>query len=120
MLTHKVSRNLCTVLPIEFAAREQVQRTGALFSRALFTKSLILRAPPAILDEACFEAPPSQCVSSGLCGLKEPELRQNDYRARSLKYMAKDLRLAVETTQLLRLRQTEHSKKSLHLKTMSI
>ena len=49
------------------------------------------------------------------CPNSKPKLRQHDYSAQfSLKHMAKDLRLAVETAQdlSLSLRQTEHLKEA--------
>lgn len=76
-------------------------------------ESLTLCRSAGISDGTYFEALSRNVAHSGLSELKEPKLRQHNYSAQfSLKHMAKDLRLAVETAHdlSLSLGQTEHLK----------
>lgn len=64
-------------------------------------ESISLARQTGIADEVYFEALALNVASSGLARLKEPKLRQQDYSPQfSLKHMAKDLRLALETGDL--------------------
>jgi 3-hydroxyisobutyrate dehydrogenase-like beta-hydroxyacid dehydrogenase len=77
-------------------------------------ESLILCRKAGIPDDIYFSALSRNASHSGLADLKEPKLRQNDYTPQfSLKNMAKDLRLALETAAELSqpLEQTMHLKK---------
>jgi 3-hydroxyisobutyrate dehydrogenase-like beta-hydroxyacid dehydrogenase len=77
-------------------------------------ESLILCRKAGIPDDIYFSALSRNASHSGLADLKEPKLRQNDYTPQfSLKNMAKDLRLALETAEELSqpLEQTMHLKK---------
>ena len=77
-------------------------------------ESLILCRKAGIPDDIYFSALSRNAAHSGLADLKEPKLRQNDYTPQfSLKNMAKDLRLALETAAELSqpLEQTMHLKK---------
>jgi 3-hydroxyisobutyrate dehydrogenase-like beta-hydroxyacid dehydrogenase len=76
-------------------------------------ESLTLSRRAGIPDDVYFSALARNVAHSGLSDLKEPKLRQHDYNPQfSLKHMAKDLRLALETaTELsLSLEQTSHLK----------
>ena len=77
-------------------------------------ESLILCRKAGIPDDIYFSALSRNASHSGLADLKEPKLRQNDYTPQfSLKNMAKDLRLALETAAELSqpIEQTMHLKK---------
>jgi len=77
-------------------------------------ESLTLCRAAGITDEVYFEALSCNASRSALSDLKMSKLRQRDYNAQfSLKHMAKDLRLALETAESfsLSLRQTAHLKK---------
>lgn len=74
-------------------------------------ESLTLCRAAGISDDTYFTALSHNAARSGLSEIKEPSLRQHDYRPQfSLKHMAKDLRLALETAKdlSLSLGQTEH------------
>lgn len=76
-------------------------------------ESLGLCRKAGIPDDVYFRALASNAAHSGVSNLKEPQLREHDYSPWfSLKNMAKDLRLALETaTELsLPLEQTRHLK----------
>lgn len=76
--------------------------------------SLKLSRMAGIPDELYFSALARNAARSGLSDLKEPKLRRYDYSPQfSLKHMAKDLRLALETAADLSvsLEQTEHLKR---------
>jgi 3-hydroxyisobutyrate dehydrogenase-like beta-hydroxyacid dehydrogenase len=76
-------------------------------------ESLSLCRAVGISDETYFEALSRNSSRSGTAIQKEPKLRQRDYRPQfSLKHMAKDLRLALETAASisLNLEQTAHLK----------
>jgi len=76
-------------------------------------ESLALCRRAGISDDIYFSALTRNVAHSGLSDLKEPKLRQGDYRPQfSLKHMAKDLRLALETAAELSvpLEQTGHLK----------
>jgi len=76
-------------------------------------ESLMLCRREGISDDIYFSALGSNVSHSGLADLKEPKLRQNNYTPQfSLKNMAKDLRLALETAEelSLTLEQTGHLK----------
>jgi 3-hydroxyisobutyrate dehydrogenase-like beta-hydroxyacid dehydrogenase len=61
-------------------------------------ESLVLCRTAGIPDDIYFKALSINASRSGLSDLKEPRLRDRDYRPQfSLKHMAKDLRLALET-----------------------
>lgn len=61
-------------------------------------ESLTLCRAAGIPDDVYFSALGRNVSHSGVADLKEPKLRQHDYAPQfSLKHMAKDLRLAVET-----------------------
>ncbi|MBI3222969.1 MAG: NAD(P)-dependent oxidoreductase [Nitrosomonadales bacterium] len=61
-------------------------------------ESLAFCRAAGISDEVYFGALARNASRSGIADLKEPKLRQHDYGAQfSLKHMAKDLRLALET-----------------------
>jgi 3-hydroxyisobutyrate dehydrogenase-like beta-hydroxyacid dehydrogenase len=61
-------------------------------------ESLALARAEGIADETYFDALRVNASRSGLSDLKEPKLRARDYAAQfSVKHMAKDLRLALET-----------------------
>lgn len=61
-------------------------------------ESLAFCRAAGISDEVYFGALARNASRSGIADLKEPKLRQRDYSAQfSLKHMAKDLRLALET-----------------------
>lgn len=77
-------------------------------------ESLTLCRVEGISDEVYFNALARNASRSGVSDLKEPKLRQRDYTPQfSLKHMAKDLRLALETAadHSLSLEQTVHLKK---------
>jgi 3-hydroxyisobutyrate dehydrogenase-like beta-hydroxyacid dehydrogenase len=77
-------------------------------------ESLTLSRAAGIPDEVYFNALARNASRSGVSDLKEPKLRQRDYTPQfSLKHMAKDLRLALETADDLSvsLEQTGHLKK---------
>src|ERR1700690_2983101 len=77
-------------------------------------ESLTLCRAVGIPDEVYFNALSLNASRSGVSDLKEPKLRQRDYNPQfSLKNMAKDLRLALETAadHSLSLEQTGHLKK---------
>ncbi len=77
-------------------------------------ESLTLCRAAGIPDEVFFNALARNASRSGVSDLKEPKLRQRDYTPQfSLKHMAKDLRLTLETAADLSvsLEQTEHLKK---------
>jgi 3-hydroxyisobutyrate dehydrogenase-like beta-hydroxyacid dehydrogenase len=79
----------------------------------ILCESLMLSRRAGIPDDVYFSALARNVAHSGLSDLKEPKLRQHDYNPQfSLKHMAKDLRLALETaTELsLSLEQTSHLK----------
>jgi 3-hydroxyisobutyrate dehydrogenase-like beta-hydroxyacid dehydrogenase len=74
-------------------------------------ESLTLCRAAGIADEVYFSALARNASRSGVSDLKEPKLRQRDYTPQfSLKHMAKDLRLALESAADLAtpLEQTEH------------
>jgi 3-hydroxyisobutyrate dehydrogenase-like beta-hydroxyacid dehydrogenase len=74
-------------------------------------ESLALCRADGIADDIYFNALRRNVAHSGLADLKEPKLRQDDYRPQfSLKHMAKDIRLALETAAELSvpLEQTIH------------
>jgi 3-hydroxyisobutyrate dehydrogenase-like beta-hydroxyacid dehydrogenase len=76
-------------------------------------ESLALCRKAGISDDVYFSALACNAARSGLSDLKEPMLRQRDYSPQfSLKNMAKDLRLALDTAAELSLplRQTAHLK----------
>jgi 3-hydroxyisobutyrate dehydrogenase-like beta-hydroxyacid dehydrogenase len=76
-------------------------------------ESLALCRAAMIADDVYFSALGLNVSHSGLADLKEPKLRRYDYSPQfSLKHMAKDLRLALETAAelSLSLEQTEHLK----------
>jgi 3-hydroxyisobutyrate dehydrogenase-like beta-hydroxyacid dehydrogenase len=78
-------------------------------------ESLALARAAGISDDTYFKALSINASHSGLSDLKEPQLRQHDYLARfSIKHMAKDLRLALETARELHisLGQTEQLKRT--------
>ena len=69
----------------------------ALMMEAL-SESLMLARMEGIPDATFFEALHNNVGRSGLSDLKEPKLREKNYKPQfSLKHMAKDLRLALET-----------------------
>ena len=77
-------------------------------------ESLTLSRAAGIPDDVYFNALARNVAHSGVSDLKEPKLRQHDYSPQfSLKHMAKDLRLALETAADLSvpLEQTGHLKK---------
>ncbi|HEX2768504.1 MAG TPA: NAD(P)-dependent oxidoreductase [Geobacteraceae bacterium] len=77
-------------------------------------ESLTLCRVVGIPDEVYFDALARNASRSGVSDLKGPKLRQRDYTPQfSLKHMAKDLRLALETAADLSvsLEQTGHLKK---------
>lgn len=76
-------------------------------------ESLTLCRAAGIADEVYFAALGRNASRSGVSDLKEPKLRQRDYTPQfSLKHMAKDLRLALESAAdlSLSLEQTGHLK----------
>jgi len=76
-------------------------------------ESLILCRKAGIPDDVYFSALARNAAHSGIADIKEPKLRQSDYSPQfSLKHMAKDLRLALETAKELSqpLEQTKHLK----------
>ena len=76
-------------------------------------ESLALCRGAGITDDTYFGALASNASRSGIADLKEPSLRQRDYSPQfSLKHMAKDLHLALETAEELSLllEQTTHLK----------
>ena len=76
-------------------------------------ESLTLCRASGIPDDVYFNALARNVAHSGVSDLKEPKLRQRDYSPQfSLKHMAKDLRLALETAAdlSLSLEQTGHLK----------
>jgi 3-hydroxyisobutyrate dehydrogenase-like beta-hydroxyacid dehydrogenase len=78
-------------------------------------ESLTLCRAAGISDETYFEALSRNGSRSGTAEQKEPKLRQRDYSPQfSLKHMAKDLRLALETAKSysISLGQTAHLKES--------
>ena len=78
-------------------------------------ESLTLCRAADIPDDVFFNALVQNVARSGLSELKEPKLRGRDYTAQfSIKHMAKDLRLALETAAelLVPLEQTEQLKKA--------
>jgi 3-hydroxyisobutyrate dehydrogenase-like beta-hydroxyacid dehydrogenase len=78
-------------------------------------ESLALCRAAGISDDTYFHALSRNAAHSGLSDLKEPQLRGHDYSPQfSLKHMAKDLRLALETADDLSicLGQTEHLKQA--------
>ena len=77
----------------------------------MLCESLILCRKAGIPDDIYFSALDRNASHSGVSDLKKPKLRQHDYSPQfSLKNMAKDLRLAIETAAelSLTLEQTEH------------
>jgi 3-hydroxyisobutyrate dehydrogenase-like beta-hydroxyacid dehydrogenase len=77
-------------------------------------ESLTLCRAAGISDDVYFGALARNVSRSGVSDLKEPKLRTREYTPQfSLKHMAKDLRLALETTAELSvsLEQTENLKK---------
>jgi 3-hydroxyisobutyrate dehydrogenase-like beta-hydroxyacid dehydrogenase len=76
-------------------------------------ESLTLARAAGISDDIYFDALSRNASRSGLSDMKEPPLRRHDYSPQfSLKHMAKDLRLALETAEefSVALGQTEHLK----------
>jgi 3-hydroxyisobutyrate dehydrogenase-like beta-hydroxyacid dehydrogenase len=76
-------------------------------------ESLILCRKAGIPDDIYFNALARNVANSGVADLKKPKLLQHDYSPQfSLKHMAKDLRLALETAVefSLPLEQTRHLK----------
>ena len=76
-------------------------------------ESLTLCRSAGISDDVYFTALGRNVSHSGVADLKEPKLRTHDYAPQfSLKHMAKDLRLALETAneQAVTLEQTAHLK----------
>jgi len=85
-------------------------------------ESLMLCRRAGIADNIYFAALARNAARSGVSDLKEPKLRGHDYSPQfSLKHMAKDLRLALETAAeySLRLEQTGHLKSSIYDKGIS-
>ena len=79
------------------------------------SESLALCRSAGIADDVYFSALACNASRSGVSDLKEPKLRQHDYSPQfSLKHMAKDLRLALETAQEYS-QPLEHTR---HLKTI--
>jgi 3-hydroxyisobutyrate dehydrogenase-like beta-hydroxyacid dehydrogenase len=77
------------------------------------SESLTLCRRAGIADETYFAALARNASHSGVADLKEPKLRKRDFSPQfSLKHMAKDLRLALETAAdlSLQLEQTAHLK----------
>lgn len=75
----------------------------AIMSEAL-SESLVLARAEGIPDEKFFEALHLNAGRSGFSDLKEPKFRTGDYAPQfSLKHMDKDLRLALETANVLEL-----------------
>jgi 3-hydroxyisobutyrate dehydrogenase-like beta-hydroxyacid dehydrogenase len=77
-------------------------------------ESLMLSRAAGIPDDVYFKALERNASRSGVSDLKGPKLRQRDYSPQfSLKHMAKDLRLAMETAAELSvsLEQTGNLKK---------
>lgn len=71
-------------------------------------ESLALARSQGIADEVFFDALHLNASRSGLSDLKEPKLREEDYAPQfSVKHMAKDIRLALETAGELELPQTQ-------------
>ena len=80
----------------------------ALIAQAL-SESLTFARAAGISDDKYFEALKINASNSGLAALKEPKLRNRDFSPQfSLKHMAKDLRLALETARDLKLPQTQN------------
>ena len=78
----------------------------ALVAQGL-SESLTFARADGIPDEKYFEALKLNASNSGLAALKESKLRTKDFSPQfSLKHMAKDLRLALETARDLELPQT--------------
>jgi len=80
-------------------------------------ESLMLCRKAGIPDDIYFTALAGNAARSGVSDLKEPKLRQHEYSPQfSLKNMAKDLRLALETADdlSLPLEQTAHLKKNIY------
>jgi 3-hydroxyisobutyrate dehydrogenase-like beta-hydroxyacid dehydrogenase len=78
------------------------------------TESLVLCRRAGISDDIYFAALERNAARSGVSDLKAPKLRKRDYSPQfSLKHMAKDIRLALETAQEVSapLEQTAHLKK---------
>ena len=78
-------------------------------------ESLALCRAAGISDDVYFGALAKNASRSGLSDLKEPKLRAHDYSPQfSVKHMAKDLRLALETAAGLSvpLEQTANLKKA--------
>ena len=76
-------------------------------------ESLAMCRKAGIPDDIYFSALARNAARSGVSDLKEPKLRQGDFSPQfSLKHMAKDLRLALETAQELSvpLEATQHLK----------
>jgi 3-hydroxyisobutyrate dehydrogenase-like beta-hydroxyacid dehydrogenase len=79
----------------------------------ILCESLILSRRAGISDDVYFSALARNAAHSGLSDIKEPKLRRKDYSPQfSLKHMAKDLRLALETADefSLPLEQAKHLK----------
>jgi len=77
------------------------------------SESLTLCRRAGIADDTYFAALARNAAHSGVADLKEPKLRKRDFSPQfSLKHMAKDLRLALETAAdlSLQLEQTGHLK----------
>jgi 3-hydroxyisobutyrate dehydrogenase-like beta-hydroxyacid dehydrogenase len=80
----------------------------ALVAQGL-SESLTFARAAGIPDEKYFEALKLNASNSGLAALKESKLRTKDFSPQfSLKHMAKDLRLALETARDLKLPQTQN------------
>jgi 3-hydroxyisobutyrate dehydrogenase-like beta-hydroxyacid dehydrogenase len=80
----------------------------ALIAQGL-SESLTFARAAGISDDKYFEALKINASNSGLAALKEPKLRGNDFSPQfSLKHMAKDLRLALETACDMKLPQTQN------------
>lgn len=98
--------------PREFPNFTPSIRDAAVHAEVIFIcESLSLSRRAGISDDIYFSAPARNVAHSGLADLKEPKLRESDYRPQfSLKHMAKDLRLALESARefSLPLDQTAH------------
>ena len=85
----------------------------AAVAHALCERLTLCRAA-GISDDTYFGALQVNVSKSGVADLKEPKLRNRDYSPQfSIKHMAKDLRLTLETAEELQLSlaQTEHVRK---------
>ena len=80
----------------------------ALVMQAL-SESLTFARAAGISDDTYFSALKLNVGNSGIAALKEPKLRSRDFSPQfSLKHMAKDLRLALETARDMKLPQAQN------------